>query len=1480
MESAGLLLSAQEEAGELDRTVQVAAIIRFHEDREYLLDCLRLVLSLCTDEACPDNIRDALRLIVATVLGVKDGPARNGSLYAQKCFSEMVRIEAWLVRLAEQMQRTQTLGNSSGPESEEVMKVQQQGLDLQHESLAAIVTYLVKANYTGIEDFHKLLDYMPKMDKWNSLAVHYASILLSFTSQYGSPDGSAGLREGRSIQAKVVGSKDATPWAIPHFQSAFITWWLAEYSGWFFDQSNMSPLQGVDLEAEARVRSEAFDQALHDGALQCTLTICSQIRPKSWCDPAREGLIAFLLRDSSPLPVEVSLVTPYFQDLLMQSLEAFTEAFITNMPDTLRRFKTEEDDQRRILHSGLQGNLQNGAVDHDLHLERFLVLISYAYEHRPDAAQSFWSDPDGNLYGFLQWASKRQSTPRVSAFCEMFRAISEGKECAEAAHQFLLEESSATSGRIRKSSTLSWAQIFGELSFYASQIREHPVTVLPTQSYSTTQKAVEIDEPESAMMLECYLRLISHLCYQSDNIRLWAMTFESFNLLDMLFLLCSSAVPRRIRACAYITINSLLTDKTAELGNHVWTMLDQWASGGFSSISSLPKSVKIGNTPGWAEEITLETIANDFEEANAFVSMLHSLISAPKENDRLHDTLSFPEQLGLSYRMPGVEPYVDFVMGSIFAVRVPQLEDHLQSRILSQNALGFVLASLNTFNENLLIIANKSNVIVDNAMTASSLLSYNCLHPFCRVMEWLFNERVLTVLFSITHQDIAEVNNSPPDSPLVTALMRSIEVMNLIMDLQSTYLNIVRPQVKTKANGRKQPVLTPTLTSFEDSVASNIRVITDLGLYCGSGHQELVLASLKLLGRLSSSRKLNAPQASRLGSRIGGNRLISAIEQNGDAEPIARSMISAMRFDSREFSQGPEASGYRIKLAILDFLDLSLIGSPDTPNLAHALLGFTCAHNTVSVKGSNLFAKGSSLFHAVLCLALDYPEGMDGSVLSWPMDIKQKAIQILETLSRSSMTSAYTLSEMRDANYLFRQTLSQAPLTLNSLWDNRTIRDADFSFELSVVALERYLQQRCSLYSHVTAELRLATLARAPSSQARILSTLLGSTLVSNDDQIANMTVLDMLDFLNLEIPGTLVMPRQQYFSGLDFSVSTTVSPSGSVESYNTTIIAQLLALRLSESHQSMDVSEASAAISEADRIILYYTGKNNLERLEMARMNALNAWVDMVTLMVGNENLEHEVKAMFVLRALQMLTPKLEFYTSRGRSEALCFAKIARALLYQFDFKSTHAASGGANDVVNDRLAQLFGIALQAIPVSDGDHSLREALYDICYRYLANVADVSSAASVHRKESQVIKNVGEKLLDVVCDDAYGGEGTCRIAALLLLEAMVACSKTEKSKYILDSLVRTNFIIVLVESLKDISEELRDADERGQFAHMLYLRDKADYQEMLLSYFLTTSVNYPYFLLSLRADLELQNYPTPASSRQFEPPVSSRSIPT
>ena len=1415
LESARLLIESGEDAKRLDRSKASSAVIHFHQRRLFLLDCMRLLLRQSHDLEGAESVRDIARQLVGLILEITDGPARNGSLYTQKCLNAMIGIEKWLQSLGERHQGNMALGQTARTEYTEVLEFQQSSLAEQHESLGAIVTLLIKAGHTGVDDFHKLLDYLPKLDRWNSIAVHYVPMITAFTSQFGSPDGGGVLREARMLNTKILDNKDKAPWILRNLQAATITWWLSEYSGWYLEEPTGSPVQNVNLEAEAQIRSEAFSQALRDGAFECILTICSHVIPEEWYDPARTGLVDFLLRDLVPLPDELPLYSTYFQQLIMEQLETFVDTFVANMPDTLRRFKSEEDDQRKKLRSGFP---MDGITEQAFHLERFLMIIAFAFGHRADAAQAFWGDLDSNLYGFLQWASRRQSTPCVSAFCEMLSSISEGEESAGAAHRFLLEESNAVAAKIRRSTSLSWAQIFAELSLYTSKSREQPMTNRSANHYGGKHNQDDINEPESAYMLESYLRLTTHLCGESAEVRSWIMTQPNFPVLEVLFQLCNSTVPSRLQACAFKLIGSLLTEKSVGLGMTVWTSLDHWVSGAFFP-QSFPRPPKATTPAAWAEEVTFSAIGGSFEQTCEFISLLQSLVRPAFPETGLNDQLPFPELLGSAYRMAGIEPYIDFVFDRIFASRLPRGEDQLQHRIMTLNILTFAAICLRTFNQDLVILANRSTVAVDDAMNTSSLLTYVRLHPFSRVMEWMFNDRVLHQLFASMEYEIQEVSSASPDSPVILGLLRTIEVMNLIIDLQSTYLDVVRPLIKLQSAGRRQPVLNPSLASFEDTVALKMNLVVALGLYSGIGNQELTVGSLELLGKLASSRKLNVQATPGLNERLYGNRLISAVEQHDDIDPIARSLCRAMDFDLREISQGPSAPGWTIKSVILDFLILCLSVSPDTPTLAHVLLGFACKGTNVRVEEGSLFDERKSLFHAVLTLAIEYPDGDGESLQAWALGMKQKGMQVLSILWASPLTSLLTMNQLQADESLFALFLRQRTVGPHTVWDGRSIKDSGFSYTESAEALEHWLWYRCTLFEYTSTAIRLAVGRHASSLLAKIFSTLLGSTAMPDGEQIPNPTVFDLFDFIELDIDGDIFSPQLNHFSGLDFSISMDTGLQKPVECFDMKMIHEMIALRANELRKFgrfQDANEEQRAGEEAQQILHYYQAKNSQRVLTFASLQTTKAWAELLILSIGTCTLDPAGKAAMILQALQLITPKLEEYASTNVRHAIDIAKLILALLFQLDFEASAFDRSRAGDVANDRLFQVFRTALRAVNRPNVDMQLREILYKICYRYLGGMAVVSDAPIRSRHGIQTVRATGERTMDVVCDDAFGASASCRISALLLLDSLAGIAKVDKSNYIVESLVRTNFLQVLVESLESIPQELRQTNAKGK----------------------------------------------------------------
>ncbi|KAL8970118.1 MAG: hypothetical protein Q9183_001670, partial [Haloplaca sp. 2 TL-2023] len=223
IESAKLLLNTQDDAELLGRSGVASATVVFHERRQFLLECLRMVLRDAENPETHEPLRQEQLQLVSEILEVKDGPARNGSLYVRKCFKAMADSERWLHALAERFHGALALGQPTVPGQEELLTFQQLSLAQQHESLGAIVTYLIKGGYTAADDFFKLLEHLPTLERWNHIAVHYVPAIAAFTSQYGSPENGGNVREARMLHQRIMDGRESSPWALHNLQAAAIT---------------------------------------------------------------------------------------------------------------------------------------------------------------------------------------------------------------------------------------------------------------------------------------------------------------------------------------------------------------------------------------------------------------------------------------------------------------------------------------------------------------------------------------------------------------------------------------------------------------------------------------------------------------------------------------------------------------------------------------------------------------------------------------------------------------------------------------------------------------------------------------------------------------------------------------------------------------------------------------------------------------------------------------------------------------------------------------------------------------------------------------------------------------------------------------------------------------------------------------------------------------------------------------------------------
>ncbi|KAJ5951988.1 uncharacterized protein N7479_010401 [Penicillium vulpinum] len=1422
IEAAVMFLAAQEDSHVLDRPPLITAIISFHERRLFTLECLRLIFR---ESRVVDRERTApiMHETLAHVLEIKNNSLRNASLFARKALSSMADIEKWLSLLGDQVQKASVVGQEDDRDIMEAITFQRLSLQQQHESLGAILFYLFKGTYTSCEDFRILVSQLRNIDRFDGLLFHYIPVTIVSFVQHGSPEGSGSETEARDLHKLITTSKDGQGWRLSNFHAAIVALWLSVYSGWYFDGIS-SP--SVDAEKESEERTKMFMSSLDDGALDFMLAICSSVNTEEWADPARSELVTLLLRESVVSLPDPEPCSVFMKELLMENLEVFVESCVANMPDAVRQLKSEEDSQRldqiTALRDGLTSNLHRGLVEVRTHLESFLMIISFAFEHRQDAAEEFWADPDGNLYGFLQWASKRQTVPRVSAFCEMLCSISEGEENAAAADRFLSEEDKFMPSKFKRSTTMNWSQMFAELKLYASRVTEKPATTtspqgVPGMFRPRKPEPVEMNEPESPVMLTCYLRLMGHLCKQSRPIREWMLQNESFNVVNTLLDLCSGPIPSHLRSTVFSTLSALMTDKVSAVGNETWTRLDGWLSGG-SGASGIGKVPLVSNPAVWHQQQALQKIGESFDQTNAFVILVNAL--AAPSSDTIDDPMSlpFPETLGGTYRMSGIEPYIDFILGHAFSRKIQDLNEY-QSRLLTFNCLDFVVASLESFNEDLVLLLSQPSVS-DSPTQTSSLLTYVRSHPFARVVDWLFNEDVLKALFATSKQDVSEVASASSDSVLVLTLHRSLSVMNLLVDLQSTYFNIVKPLVHSQPVPSRTIVANSSLASFEDTVLNNLTLIPSLCLYCSTGHAELTVVSMVLLEKLTSSRKLNKMSSPELVKWQSSNKIVEVLASEVDVDSISLPLVLQMQPDVRELDFGPEAAGYLIRERILALLNSCLGTITDRPTVAHLLLGFDCVGNILDLSSEGLFANQNSLLHAIVKFLKTDLEIVVGEITSWVVYLKRMAFEVLKHLWSSKLASYYTLGEMRAQEFLRDMFAYQPIIGPNTTWDGLPVDADEFWIEGGADAMAEFLLYRSHLFTYAATEVRSTAKARSPALHTQILSVLLGNTLADNGEPMSNPSVFDLFDFADLDVGREFNMPQ---FSLLH-DIALQLESKRKKGMYPIEGVEEMLQVRKAElmANGPLRPQDEDQWVTEANNLRLFIGAINQSHVIQTSRYQALRSWVELVATMVTCSAIDEGSRPAFILHSVQLILPKLTTAIEADLPEALELARLAEFLIGGLASEASPIDASRSGDVIDEKLHQLFQLCIRGTNLATGNVLLRETLYSICSHYITRITSSNKGHENLRRLSQhVIKSAGSNLIETMCDDAYTGQESCRASALVLLNNLAVLDR--QTDCVLAELIsRSNYLSLFLDALRSLPIEFHNAQGSDTPALLAY----------------------------------------------------------
>ncbi|EPQ55766.1 hypothetical protein GLOTRDRAFT_115998 [Gloeophyllum trabeum ATCC 11539] len=588
------------------------------------------------------------------------------------------------------------------------------------------------------------------------------------------------------------------------------------------------------------------------------------------------------------------------------------------------------------------------------------------------------------LPSFLQWAvwSTQARDPDMStALYDMLSGLSKGPQCAELAYNFMARgageimpgfdlSASTSSSSYSSVPMVSWSTIFGILESWANAASNHraPPSNPPAATQSSNQPWQQ-QQPappppqqhhhqplmlsaKDIYLADAFLRLLATTVTYSPPVRVAVCSNVQFRAIPTLLSLVPLPVPLELKGAIFETVAAFCLPgagiQGVEICRNVWLVMERQeiidVRGGARLNLAAVRGVQVE-----LEEV--ESVHKLYPATIPFLKLLSTLIHTPKRvplKVRMTDGApiqTIPENLGSTYRFPGIGPFVSFVMDTVFS-KIPdreyaKLTDRLQ---INDLCLCFMERCIASYELEGLLGMQES----DARMTPEALASF-VIHPGFDIMKRLLTASPVqsTVLTFITEcLDELDRGNKDHEPFLSSMIVRVLRIILRVLEIQDIYLDMLIP-VLSEMDAMPFAGVVPPRSYFQkldQALAFSPQFVPPLAAcVVHSSYPELAFLSVKILHSLASSSAFTNLAAliekSSDSDRIldGYRRLMEAdtAEDVELAEAAADQWTGAGAADTEDI---PVSLSQATKLAAVDLFIENTQPGKRYPNIAHYLL--------------------------------------------------------------------------------------------------------------------------------------------------------------------------------------------------------------------------------------------------------------------------------------------------------------------------------------------------------------------------------------------------------------------------------------------------------------------------------------------------------------------------------------------------------------
>ncbi|XP_014191648.1 nuclear pore complex protein Nup205 isoform X3 [Haplochromis burtoni] len=1123
------------------------------------------------------------------------------------------------------------------------------------------------------------------------------------------------------------------------------------------------------------------------------------------------------------------------EEFYIRRVHSLITDFLALMPMKVKQLRNRADEDARLVHMSLQMDSElPSSLRKDL--DHLMILIGEFYSKDPfglELGLEFWcpteslqhSSLQGSYLGMaLQRPPHKQvvlskfvrqmgdllpSTLYIS-YLRMLKGLANGPQCAHYCFSLLKTNGAAHSDNIQgvSGSPVSWEHFFHSLMLYHENLRRDLPNPDSAHYRHPPLRGITQREMEG---LTSFLQLLTTIITWSENARLALCEHPQWTPAVVMLGLLQCSVPPVLKAELLHCLAAF--GKSPEIAASLWQSLE------YTQILQTVRAP--GQRQAAGIEVELNEIESSCEEYPLTRSFCH-LISTLVEG-------SLPVNLGAGLRVPGFQPYLNFLRDSVF---LP-----FPTRAYRRPAEKWEVADsvLEVFHKLLRDYEPQPSDFVQEIVELQGEQVPAHKPPGHSIMFHLLNDSpMLALCLSLLEEGVRQLDTYAPfpgKKHLQSAVLHCLCLLDLALQKEAVFMDLLRESQASLLVSPLEQLLqgVSPQTRRADHIVNIARY-----LYHSSSNPEAAFQSAKILRRIANYPNIQI----RLVGDFTHDQAVSDKLMAGFVECL----------DNEDAEEGTEKDDvdsqkkvarirHETQIHILNLLITSL--ELKAPNLALYLLGYEVKKpvSSTNLQDPGVLGCPRSCLHAILSRLQRGTEKRSGPALTQQAPhLAELCYQVIYQLCACPDTSGPTMRYLRTSQDFLFSHLQHLPFILPS---NQIAALSQMSWlmktaaiELRVTSLNRqrsHTQRLVSLLLDDQPHAQHADGESGMEDETRSVSGFLHFDTVSKVRRKL-LSVLDAIEF-SQDMPELLQLDFfertqiEQVISNCEH-----VNEQGHTVC-NVKLLHRVLVAEVNALQGMAAIGQRPLLMEEVNSILQQVVERNRVRRSLSAKRHALQSWRSLVeTLLTAcpADLIPADERQLIIRDLLLDLHDKVLSEDAAGELMPIVAgavftltAHLSQSVLSEQQQGVGLEASSGFASIANSALHLILRKLLDFILSTGGGYQrLRAHLYGSLLYYLQIAqkpeepdtlqtagkamwerltAPEDGFSKLQRENLAIIESYGKALMEVVCRDACDGHEISRMLAMAVLDRILSIDR--QNQWLL-YICNSGYLRSLVESLR------------------------------------------------------------------------------